>query len=61
MGKAYRGRVLDEDTMATTLLAIARFSEIYETEGPEAAAAWAERETAKIEGREAPDLKIVSK
>ena len=52
---------MDENTMATTLLAIARFSEIYETEGPEAAAAWAERETAKIEGREAPDLRIVSK
>jgi hypothetical protein len=43
------------------LVIIARFMEIYEEEGPDAAVAWAEEETKKIEGHTPPDLRIVSK
>jgi hypothetical protein len=48
---------MDEDA----LVIIARFMEIYEEEGPEAATAWAEEETKRIEGPKPPDLRIVSK
>lgn len=47
----------------TQLLVIQQFLDIREKSGPEAAIAWAEAETAKLEGRESsdkqPHLRIV--
>jgi hypothetical protein len=46
-------------TAMTAMAAIGTFARILEEEGEEAAIAWAEAETARLEGEERPALRLI--